>query len=58
MVAPVAGAPTSVRLGRVRTTSSREVYRNPWLRVREDTVERDDGSHGIYGVVERPDFAW
>jgi 8-oxo-dGTP pyrophosphatase MutT (NUDIX family) len=41
----------------VRTTSSREVYRNPWIRVREDVVERDDGSSGIYGVVEKPDFA-
>jgi 8-oxo-dGTP pyrophosphatase MutT (NUDIX family) len=41
----------------VRTTSSREVYRNPWTRVREDVVELPDGSTGIYGVVERPDFA-
>jgi 8-oxo-dGDP phosphatase len=57
MVAPVASAPAPVRLGRMRTTSSREVYRNPWIRVREDAVERDDGSQGIYGVIERPDFA-
>jgi 8-oxo-dGTP pyrophosphatase MutT (NUDIX family) len=41
----------------MRTTSSREVYRNPWIRVREDTVEREDGSTGLYGVVEKPDFA-
>jgi 8-oxo-dGTP pyrophosphatase MutT (NUDIX family) len=41
----------------VRTTSSREAYRNPWIRVREDVIERDDGSAGLYGVVERPDFA-
>lgn len=41
----------------MRTTSSREVYRNPWTRVREDVVERPDGSTGVYGVVERPDFA-
>jgi 8-oxo-dGTP pyrophosphatase MutT (NUDIX family) len=40
----------------VRTTSSREVYRNAWIRVREDEVERADGSSGIYGVVEKPDF--
>jgi 8-oxo-dGTP pyrophosphatase MutT (NUDIX family) len=46
----------SARLGRVRTTSSREVYRNPWIRVREDAVVRDDGSTGVYGVVERPHF--
>jgi 8-oxo-dGTP pyrophosphatase MutT (NUDIX family) len=41
----------------MRTTSSREVYRNPWIRVREDVVELADGSTGIYGVVERADFA-
>jgi 8-oxo-dGTP pyrophosphatase MutT (NUDIX family) len=41
----------------VRTTSSREAYRNPWIRVREDVIERPDGSSGIYGVVEKPDFA-
>jgi 8-oxo-dGTP pyrophosphatase MutT (NUDIX family) len=41
----------------MRTTSSREVYRNAWIRVREDVVERSDGSTGVYGVVEKPDFA-
>jgi 8-oxo-dGTP pyrophosphatase MutT (NUDIX family) len=41
----------------VRTTSSREVYRNAWIRVREDRIERPDGSTGIYGVVEKPHFA-
>lgn len=33
------------------TMSSREVYANPWIRVREDEVLRPDGSPGIYGVV-------
>ena len=37
--------------------SSRVVYRNPWMTVREDTVRRPDGSPGICGVVEKPDFA-
>ena len=41
----------------MRTTSSREVYRNAWIRVREDEIEHPDGSTGLYGVVERPDFA-
>jgi 8-oxo-dGTP pyrophosphatase MutT (NUDIX family) len=41
----------------VRTTSSREVYRNAWIRVREDLIERPDGSTGVYGVVEKPHFA-
>jgi len=27
------------------------------MRVREDEIERADGSAGIYGVVEKPDFA-
>ena len=40
----------------MRTTSSREVYRNPWIRVREDAVVRDDGSTGVYGVVEKSHF--
>ena len=34
-----------------RTLSSREVYDNPWIRVREDQVIRPDGQPGIYGVV-------
>ena len=33
------------------TEGSREVYRNAWIRVREDAVIRADGSPGIYGVV-------
>jgi 8-oxo-dGTP pyrophosphatase MutT (NUDIX family) len=32
--------------------SSREVYGNRWIRVREDDVIRPDGSTGPYGVVE------
>jgi 8-oxo-dGTP pyrophosphatase MutT (NUDIX family) len=40
----------------VRTTASREIYRNPWIRVREDDVELADGSAGIYSVVEKPHF--
>ncbi|SDD12857.1 8-oxo-dGTP pyrophosphatase MutT, NUDIX family [Sanguibacter gelidistatuariae] len=35
-----------------QTRSSSVVYENPWIRVREDSVERPDGSDGIYGVVE------
>ncbi len=37
--------------------SSRVVYQNPWMTVREDEIRRGDGSPGIYGVVEKPDFA-
>lgn len=35
---------------RVQTT--RVVYDNPWIRVREDQVVRPDQAQGIYGVVE------
>jgi ADP-ribose pyrophosphatase len=38
------------------TLSSRIAYENPWTRVREDKIRRPDGSDGLYGVVERPDF--
>ncbi len=41
----------------IRTLSSREVYRNHWMRVREDAIERANGSHGLYGVVEKQDCA-
>jgi 8-oxo-dGTP pyrophosphatase MutT (NUDIX family) len=41
----------------VRTTSSREVYRNAWMSVREDEVVLPDGRPGLYGVVDKPDFA-
>ena len=37
----------------IKTISSREVYRNPWCRVREDVIERTDGSRGIYGVMDK-----
>ena len=34
-----------------QTVSTRVVYDNPWIRVREDEVVRPDGRPGIYGVV-------
>jgi 8-oxo-dGDP phosphatase len=36
--------------------SSRVVYRNRWMTVREDEIERPDGSRGVFGVVDKPDF--
>jgi ADP-ribose pyrophosphatase len=41
----------------IRTTATRIVYENRWMRVREDAIVRQDGSPGIYGVVEKTDFA-
>ena len=40
----------------VTQLTTRVAYENRWLRVREDTVRRADGSEGLYGVVERRDF--
>jgi 8-oxo-dGTP pyrophosphatase MutT (NUDIX family) len=37
----------------IKTISSREVYRNPWTRVREDVIERSNGQRGIYGVIDK-----
>jgi len=41
----------------IATLSSREVYRNRWMRVREDQILRSNGEKGIYGVVEKHDAA-
>jgi ADP-ribose pyrophosphatase len=41
----------------IAMVSSREVYRNHWMRVREDEVLRSNGAHGIYGLVEKDDSA-
>ena len=37
--------------------SSRVVYDNPWIRVRDDRVIRPDGQPGVYGVVEMKTWA-
>ncbi|MEU3273239.1 NUDIX hydrolase [Saccharomonospora sp. NPDC006951] len=41
----------------IQRVSSREVYRNDWMTVREDEIRRQDGSRGIYGVVDKPHYA-
>ena len=41
----------------VTPLTTRVAYQNAWLRLREDAVRRADGSEGLYGVVERPDFS-
>ncbi len=40
----------------VTQLTTRIAYQNRWLRLREDTVRRADGSEGLYGVVERAEF--
>jgi 8-oxo-dGDP phosphatase len=44
-------------IGAVDTLSSRQVYANPWMTVREDTFRRPGGGEGIYGVVDKPHYA-
>lgn len=39
----------------IKTISTKTVYQNPWMRVREDAIIRPDGSEGIYGVMESKD---
>jgi ADP-ribose pyrophosphatase len=39
------------------TLESREIYRNQWLRLREDKILRSNGKEGIYSVVDKDDCA-
>ncbi len=41
----------------IEPVASREIYRNPWLVLREDDIRRPDGSPGIYSVVDKPTYA-
>ncbi|WP_436501942.1 NUDIX domain-containing protein [Actinokineospora sp. HUAS TT18] len=41
----------------METLGSDQVYVNPWMTVREDKIRRADGSAGIYGVIDKPDYA-
>jgi 8-oxo-dGDP phosphatase len=41
----------------IERVASREIYRNPWLVLREDDIRRPDGSPGIYSVVDKPTYA-
>ena len=50
--------PCEPEAGRTITTlSTREVYKNHWMRLREDQILRSNGKRGIYGVVEKEDAA-
>jgi ADP-ribose pyrophosphatase len=41
----------------VTTQETRQVYRNRWMVVHEDIVSFANGGHGIFGVVDKPDFS-
>ncbi|CRK59008.1 ADP-ribose pyrophosphatase [Alloactinosynnema sp. L-07] len=41
----------------METLGSDQVYANPWMTVREDKIRRADGTDGIFGVIDKPDYA-
>lgn len=41
----------------IEQVSSRVVYQNAWMTVREDRIRRADGKPGIYGVIDKPPTA-
>ncbi|MGI8771466.1 MAG: NUDIX domain-containing protein [Acidobacteriaceae bacterium] len=41
----------------IRTLNTREIYRNKWIRLREDEIERTGGHRGIYSVIDKQDCA-
>ncbi|WP_312888532.1 NUDIX hydrolase [Nonomuraea rhodomycinica] len=40
----------------IRQITTKIVYSNPWMTVREDEVERPDGSRGLYAYIDKPDY--
>jgi 8-oxo-dGTP pyrophosphatase MutT (NUDIX family) len=49
--------PTGSREPEITCTSSVVAYQNKWMTVREDRTRRRDGTPGLFGVVDKPDFA-
>ncbi|MGE3284944.1 MAG: NUDIX domain-containing protein [Pseudonocardia sp.] len=41
----------------METLSSRQVYANSWMTVREDAVRWPDGTEGVFGVIDKPTYA-
>ncbi len=54
--ASAANGPTH-KIGPWTRLSSRDIYENPWIKVREDQVLRPDGKPGIYGLVHFKNLA-
>jgi len=40
----------------IKTLKTQEIYKNKWIRLREDSILRESGEVGIYSVVEKEDF--
>lgn len=41
----------------IKRIDTKVVYKNRWMTVREDRVRRANGDHGLFGVVDKPDFS-
>lgn len=41
----------------IKRIDTKIVYKNRWMSVREDRVRRPNGDHGLFGVVDKPDFS-
>lgn len=44
-------------MSEITQQARRTVYQNRWMKVHEDDVRFPSGATGIYGVVDKPDFA-
>jgi 8-oxo-dGTP pyrophosphatase MutT (NUDIX family) len=43
-------------MSEIKQLATREVYRSPWMSVREDVVEFASGATGTYSVIDKRDF--
>lgn len=41
----------------IRTLDSTTIYTNTWLTLKEDRIQRPDGTHGTYSFLDKTDFA-
>ncbi len=41
----------------IEQIDTRVVYKNRWMTVREERVRRPDGSDGLFGIVDKPDYS-
>lgn len=41
----------------IKLIESKVVYKNRWMKVREDRVRRLNGDHGLFGIVDKPDYS-
>ncbi|WP_330182101.1 NUDIX hydrolase [Nocardia sp. NBC_01503] len=41
----------------METITSREIYSNRWITLREDVIRHDNGESGIYAHIDKSDFA-